>query len=160
VENRNDLLRQGCTPCSRQTLATAWLEILRCRASNRDDQCLTPYFFGGGAKVAAITRSPVDHPRAAGAILIHQTLDALGLIPLPPTDHRRTRDTDPFGDGGVPESIRRQQHDPSPLRHPRRARGRTRQPLQLSTVTLTQHQRWSRTIRDDAIVATLEASNN
>ncbi len=55
MENRNDSLRQGCTPASRQIVATEWSEIFKWRASNRLDQCVTPNFFGGGANVAAIT---------------------------------------------------------------------------------------------------------
>lgn len=48
--------RHGTTPCSRQAaLATVAFPIVRCRASNLDDQCVTPYLRGGGARVAATT---------------------------------------------------------------------------------------------------------
>ncbi len=54
VENRKDFDRQGWTRYSRHALATVASETLRCRASNRVDQCVMPYFFGGGTNVAAM----------------------------------------------------------------------------------------------------------
>ena len=79
VENLNDLARHGCTPYSRQPWRLRGSEIPRWRASSRDDQCVTPYFFGGGVNVAAITfaRSivagppgPFAHPAKPGQTLL------------------------------------------------------------------------------------------
>src|SRR5699024_7161119 len=54
VENLNVPARQGCTPNLRHALATVALPIFRCSASRREDQCVTPYFFGGGVNVAVM----------------------------------------------------------------------------------------------------------
>lgn len=43
----------GLTSYSRQAFATVLWLIPRRAASKREDQCVTPSFFGGGASVAA-----------------------------------------------------------------------------------------------------------
>lgn len=52
VENLNVPDLHGATPYSRQARATVAFPMPRCPANNRDDQCVTPYFFGGGINVA------------------------------------------------------------------------------------------------------------
>ena len=52
VENLNVSARHGCTPYSRHAVATVAFPIRRCRPNSRLDQCVTPYFFGGGRSVA------------------------------------------------------------------------------------------------------------
>ena len=62
--------------------------------------------------------------------------------PGPPPDHRRLRSTRPARrspDPGNP--VRRQQHDPSPLHHPRRRPLRPRLPQQHSPLIISQQQR-------------------
>jgi hypothetical protein len=54
VENLNVSTRHGATPTSRQALATAGELVFQCVASSREDQCVTPYFRGGGSNVAAM----------------------------------------------------------------------------------------------------------
>jgi hypothetical protein len=56
VENRKLSARHGWTRYSRHALATVASLIPRCRASNRVDQCVTPYFLGGGVSVAVTIR--------------------------------------------------------------------------------------------------------
>ena len=46
----------GCTPYSRHAVAIVPLLIPRWRPNSREDQCVTPYFFGGGANVTATIR--------------------------------------------------------------------------------------------------------
>ena len=55
VENRNDSAHQGWIPASRQIAATVASAIFRCRPSSLVVQCVTPYLFGGGFSVAAMT---------------------------------------------------------------------------------------------------------
>ncbi len=57
VENLNVSLRQGWTPYLRHARAMVAFPILRCPASSLDDQCVTPYFFGGAVNVAVMIRS-------------------------------------------------------------------------------------------------------
>jgi hypothetical protein len=53
VGNLNVSGRNGC-PCSHATpRAAVALQTPSCAASNRDDQGVTPSFFGGGFSVAA-----------------------------------------------------------------------------------------------------------
>ena len=52
VENLKVSHRHGATPYSRHAQATVASPILRCFASRRLDQCVTPSFFGGGFSVA------------------------------------------------------------------------------------------------------------
>ena len=54
VENLNVSTRHGATPTSRHALATVVLLVFRCCANSREDQCVTPYFFGGGSNVVAM----------------------------------------------------------------------------------------------------------
>ena len=54
VQNLNISTRHGATPTSRQAFATVELAVFRCVASSRDDQGVTPYFFGGGSNVVAM----------------------------------------------------------------------------------------------------------
>jgi len=56
VENLNVCARHGCTPYSRQARVTVASPTFNRRASNRDDQCVTPSFFGGGFSVSAMIR--------------------------------------------------------------------------------------------------------
>ena len=51
VENLNVSERQGCTPYSRQAVAMVLLLIPKCFPRRREDQCVTPYLFGGDANV-------------------------------------------------------------------------------------------------------------
>lgn len=53
VENVSVSDFHGCTPYSRHARATVAFPIVTCVASSREDQCVTPYFFGGAANVAA-----------------------------------------------------------------------------------------------------------
>lgn len=55
VENLNVSTRHGWTPYSRHAVATVLFPMPRCRASSLVDQCVTPYFFGGGANVTDTT---------------------------------------------------------------------------------------------------------
>ena len=52
MENLNVPDRQGCTPYSRQAVATVLFPIPKCFPSSRDDQCVTAYFFGGRRSIA------------------------------------------------------------------------------------------------------------
>ena len=47
--------RYGATPYSRQGVTTVLWSIRNRDASNREDQWVTPSFFGGGRSVAATT---------------------------------------------------------------------------------------------------------
>ena len=51
----NEADRQGWIPASRQITATVASPMPRCLPNSRVDQCVTPYFFGGGRSVAAMT---------------------------------------------------------------------------------------------------------
>lgn len=55
VEKRNPSDRQGWMPYSRQTRATVALPMPSFLDSAREDQCVNPVDFAGGASVAAIT---------------------------------------------------------------------------------------------------------
>src|SRR5660397_45839 len=57
VENLKVSTRQGCTPYSCHAVATVRFPIPRWRPSSREDQCVTPYFFGGGARVTDTIRA-------------------------------------------------------------------------------------------------------
>jgi hypothetical protein len=57
VENLNVCARHGCTPYSRQARATVALPTFNRAPSSREDQCVTPSFFGGGLSVSAMIRS-------------------------------------------------------------------------------------------------------
>ena len=87
-------------------------------ASSRDDQCVTPSLVGGGVNVAAtiVARSTVRG--RPGPLLVDQPVDPALGVALPPRDHRRPGHPDPLGDLGVRHPVRRQQHDPGPLRRP------------------------------------------
>jgi hypothetical protein len=103
---------------------------------------------------------PVDPARAPRPVLVVQACDALGLIPVPPGDHRRARHPDPVGDRRVRDPIRGQQDNSGPQRQTRRRPGRAGQTQQFLTVTVTKQQRGRRTIRHAPIVPNTEASNN
>ena len=62
----------------------------------------------------------VDPRRAARAGLVVQRGDAALEIAVPPADHRRARHPGRPGDLRVRDPVGGQQHDPGPLRQPRR----------------------------------------
>ena len=71
-------------------------------------------------------------PTGLGPVL--QPGDPLGGVALLPRDHRRLGHPDPVHDLVRPDTLIGQQHDPRPLRQPRRHRRRPRPPTQLSAV--------------------------
>ena len=77
VENRNDSARHGLTPYARHARATCVLLIFSWPASSRLDQCVTPYFFGGGFNVSATIAAVVQRHGAARARLVVQARDPL-----------------------------------------------------------------------------------
>jgi hypothetical protein len=62
----------------------------------------------------------IDHRRPPRPRLVLQRPDPARRIPLPPADHRRPRHPGCAGDLRVRHPIRGQQHNPCPLRQPRR----------------------------------------
>ena len=67
-----------------------------------------------------------------------QPSDPLGRIPFLPRDHRRLAHPGPGHDLVRPGAIGGQQHDPCPLRQPRRHRRRPQPPRQLGTIRIRQ----------------------
>src|SRR5262249_9721032 len=57
VENLNVSDRHGATPYAFQARATVLFTTPRRAARSREDQCVTPSFFGGGFSVCVMTRS-------------------------------------------------------------------------------------------------------
>src|ERR1019366_7188097 len=138
VENLNVSTRHGVAPYSRQALATVAFPIPRCRASNLEDQCVTPYLRGGGASVAATTSrcSTVRGlPERGSSSSPGRPLSRYRL--RQPTTV--TRDTPTLSAIEVFDSPSgSQQQDPGPLRQPRPHAGRASQPDEFLTVTFTQ----------------------
>jgi hypothetical protein len=91
--------------------------------------------------------SLVDRARPTRTLLVRQPRHALSRIPRTPGHHRLPGHPDPLSVLRIRHPVSSQQDDARPLRQPGPHRTRPRQPLQLLTVTLTQRQGRSSTIR-------------
>ncbi len=92
-------------------------------------------------------RGVVDSAGPARALLVLKSGDALGLIAIPPPDHRWPGRPHQVRDRRVRQPIRGQQDDPGALRKSSSRRRRTGQSAQHVEVTLAQNQCRGRTIR-------------
>ena len=88
-------------------------------------------------------RGVVDDRRPPGPVQILQRPDTAGGVTVPPFQHSRAGHPDQPADRHVRHSLRGQQHDPGPLRHPGLHGRGPDQGCQFRFVTRTQYQRGS-----------------
>lgn len=146
VENRNDSLRQGWIPASRQIAATLASPMPRCLASSRVDQCVTAYFFGGGRSVAAITRARSmlrGRPSAARPATRPHPWPGTGPASRSPSDATPR----PAARSPCSTCPHRPATRSAPLRQPGRHARCTRQPRQLGPIRFADQQAQGSTIR-------------